>query len=177
MPIAPRPITPRVLPLISGPAKALLPFSTSFGTVSPLPLSVLAHSIAGITFLDERKRPVSTSSLTALALAPGVLKTTIPASLHLSIGILLTPAPARAIVSVFASNSISCIDAERTRIASGFAISVAQVYWLLNRQRPVSEILLSVRILYIFSSPYEFAFSNSAINSTSFSTPSTGIAL
>ena len=41
------------MPRISGPAKALFPFSTSLGTVSPLPLRVLAHSIAGITFLSR----------------------------------------------------------------------------------------------------------------------------
>ena len=46
---------------------------------------------------EASSSPPSTSSFTALALAPGVLNTTMPASLHLSTGILLTPAPARAI--------------------------------------------------------------------------------
>ena len=39
----------------------------------------------------------TTSSFTAFALAPGVLKTGIPRSLHRARGMLLTPAPARAI--------------------------------------------------------------------------------
>ena len=37
MPMAPRPITPSFFPLISGPTKALLPFSTALPTASPWP--------------------------------------------------------------------------------------------------------------------------------------------
>ncbi|MBQ7266938.1 MAG: hypothetical protein IJR11_01075, partial [Synergistaceae bacterium] len=47
--------------------------------------------------MDATSNPARTSSLTLLAFAPGVLKTTIPCSEHFSIGILLTPAPALAI--------------------------------------------------------------------------------
>ena len=123
LPIAPRPITPSVLPLISGPANADLPFSTVLPTLSPSSLIVLHQSIAFVTFLDESKRPRITSSFTAFAFAPGVLKTTMPLSAQSATGILFVPAPALAIARSDFGISISCIDAERTIIASGFSIS------------------------------------------------------
>ena len=43
--------------------------------------------------------PAITSSFTALALAPGVLNTTMPSLLYGASGTLLTPAPARAAAS------------------------------------------------------------------------------
>ena len=49
------------------------------------------------TLRDEIKSDVKTSSLTALALAPGVLKTTTPASVQAGMGMLFVPAPALAI--------------------------------------------------------------------------------
>ena len=46
-----------------------------------------------------------TSSFTALALAPGVLNTAMPASEQRSKGMLLTPEPARAMASRFWGNA------------------------------------------------------------------------
>ena len=46
------------------------------------------------TFREESISPARTNSFTAFAFAPGVLKTTIPFSVHKSIGILFTPTPA-----------------------------------------------------------------------------------
>ena len=57
----------------------------------------LSKHIPSNRLREEAINAVNTSSFTAFALAPGVLKTTIPCSVHLSTGILLTPAPARAI--------------------------------------------------------------------------------
>ena len=127
MPMAPRPTTPSVLPWISGPAKALLPFSTNFSTWSPWPFRVFTQSMAGPIFREVRNREASTSSFTALALAPGVLNTTMPFSRHLSTGMLFTPAPARAMASRFSPSSMSCMEAERTRMPSGFSISGEKV--------------------------------------------------
>ena len=49
------------------------------------------------TLREESIKAAKTSSFTALELAPGVLKTTTPLSVHKSMGMLLTPAPAREI--------------------------------------------------------------------------------
>ena len=46
-----------------------------------------------------KSMPAITNSLTALALAPGVLNTTTPSLLYSAMGTLLTPAPARAAAS------------------------------------------------------------------------------
>ena len=54
------------------------------------------------------ERDAKTASLTAFALAPGVLKTTIPAAVASSIGILLVPAPARAIALRLSGNVVPC---------------------------------------------------------------------
>ena len=54
---------------------------------------------------DESSMPHITSSLTALAFAPGVLKTTTPKSVAFSIGTLFTPAPALAIADKLLPNS------------------------------------------------------------------------
>ena len=121
-PIAPKPITPRVLPLISGPTNWLLPFSASSGISSPL-----------------------SSSFTAFAFAPGVLKTTTPFSVIAGIGILFVPAPARATALTVAGNSIECMSAERRRIASGLLISEATSYSSRgNFSNPATEILFKV---------------------------------
>ena len=88
-PIAPRPMTPSVLPRSSGPTKAFLPFSTAFSTSAPLPLSVRTHSMPPTMSRQESSMPASTISATALAFAPGVLNTQMPASEHLSTGMLL----------------------------------------------------------------------------------------
>ena len=180
--MAPRPITPRVLPLISGPAKLDLPFSTFLETSSPLPLRVSHHFEPAIILREERNSAQRTSSLTALAFAPGVLNTHIPFPVHLSTGMLLYPAPALAIESTLDGISVSCMDAERTITASGEAQSSVQKYFSAsNLPRPAADILLRVKILYIQNQPlteYQaLSASNFSINSTSFLTPSIGIAL
>ena len=66
-----------------------------------------------------------TSSLTAFAFAPGALKTGMPRLESRATGMLLVPAPARATALTLAGTSISCMSAERSRIASGWPISEA----------------------------------------------------
>ena len=61
----------------------------------------------------------STSSLTALAFAPGALNTGTPRSLIALTGMLLVPAPARAIATTLAGIVSACMSADRTSIASG----------------------------------------------------------
>ena len=68
-------------------------------------------------------RPETTSSFTALALAPGVLKTTVPIFAHLSMGMLLTPAPARAMASSVFGISTSWRLALRTMTPSASTAS------------------------------------------------------
>src|SRR5688572_19688474 len=63
--------------------------------------------------------PATTSSLTALALAPGALNTGTPIFESSFTGMLLTPAPARPTARRFFSNFMPCMSAERTRITSG----------------------------------------------------------
>ena len=63
---------------------------------------------------DDISSAAMTSSLTLLALAPGVFITTTPFWEHLSTGMLLTPAPARAMALSDSGNSISCMSALRT---------------------------------------------------------------
>ena len=73
-----------------------------------------------MTSRPASSRPASVSSHTALALAPGVLNTHTPACEQRSMGMLLTPAPARAMDSSVAGSSMSCMDALRTNTASGW---------------------------------------------------------
>ena len=100
-PMAPRPTTPRVLRYSSGPTKADLPFSTTSATSTPEAAWAFTHSAPPSTSREASSRAQITSSFTALALAPGVLNTTMPASEHLSTGMLFTPAPARAMAHSF----------------------------------------------------------------------------
>ena len=69
-------------------------------------------------FLEMPIIPQIVSSLTAFAFPPGVLNTAMPSSVHLSIGILFTPAPTLAIARQFFENDSSFKSAERTIIAS-----------------------------------------------------------
>ena len=148
-PIAPRPITPSVLPNISGPANLDLPPSTVLGA-SGVPLSEAAHAAASVIFLEARRSAQIASSLTAFEFAPGVLNTTIPCSAHFSTGILFTPAPALAIASRLSGISISCIFAERTIIAVGFSALSLTVYLALSKiSVPQVAILFRVKTLYI----------------------------
>ncbi|MDF3010802.1 MAG: hypothetical protein K0S03_1598 [Burkholderiales bacterium] len=63
--------------------------------------------------------PASTSSFTALALAPGALNTGMPRFESAGTGMLLTPAPARPTARSDGPNSYLCRSCERTRIAHG----------------------------------------------------------
>ena len=94
-PMAPRPIIPSFLPEISVPANAFFAFSATLA-ISPSSLLSFTHSIPPTISREARIIAATTSSFTPLALAPGVLNTTIPFSAHSSSGILLTPAPALA---------------------------------------------------------------------------------
>ena len=87
--MAPRPMTPSVFPWISGPTNWLLPFSTCLATLVSPGFRPLAHSMPPTMSREASSRPASTSSFTALALAPGVLNTQMPAAVHLSTGMLL----------------------------------------------------------------------------------------
>ena len=151
-PIAPRPMIPRVLPLISGPANWLLPFSTCFATdVSPS-FRVAAHAIASGILREEMSRPVSTSSFTALALAPGVLNTGIPISVHLSMGMLLVPAPARAMASRLLGRATSCRSALRTRMPCASLASLLISNWLAGSfASPTGEMAFMVLMVYIMA--------------------------
>ena len=105
-PMAPRPTTPRVLRYSSGPTKADLPFSTAAATSTPgVRACSFTHATPPLTSREASSMAHSTSSFTALALAPGVLNTTMPASEQRSTGILFTPAPARAMAQRLAGKS------------------------------------------------------------------------
>ena len=71
--------------------------------------------------------PQSTSSLTELALAPGVLNTTMPSSAQRSSGMLLTPAPARAMARSPAGKVISFMSAERTSTPAASSMESTRV--------------------------------------------------
>ena len=101
-------------------ANAFLLFSVSLVMLSSSALA-LHHSIPPTISRDAMSMPAITSSFTPLALAPGVLNTTIPFWAQESRGILLTPAPARPTASRFSGSSISCMEALRTRTASASA--------------------------------------------------------
>ena len=81
----------------------------------------MTHSILSTILRLDKNKAHKTSSFTALAFAPGVLKTTIPFSEHFSTGILLTPAPALAIAFTLFVNSYSCKDALLSKMASSFS--------------------------------------------------------
>ena len=112
-PIAPRPMTPMLFPASSCPAKAFFAFSVVFA-MSASPAFSFTQRMPPFTSRDASSMPHSTSSFTELAFAPGVLKTTMPLSVQRSIGMLLTPAPARAMARRSFGNSISFMSAERT---------------------------------------------------------------
>ena len=71
--------------------------------------------------------PVTTSSLTALAFAPGALNTGTPRALIALTGMLLVPAPARAIARTLAGICMPCMSAERSSTALGSATSLPTV--------------------------------------------------
>ena len=144
-PIAPRPMIPSFLPLISHPANCFFCFSASLSICS-LSSSCATHSMPPTISREARSIPARTSSLTPFAFAPGVLNTTIPFSAHASTGMLLTPAPARAMTLTCSGSSMSCIFALLTKTASALFRSSVCLYSSPNRPRPVWEI--GLRHLY-----------------------------
>ena len=155
-PMAPRPITPSVLPMISPPANCFLAFSADLPTFSSSALA-RTHSTPPMMSREASSMPASTSSFTALALAPGVLNTAMPASANLSSGMLFTPAPARATALHFAGMSMTCISAERTRMASASSTLSVSSYSSVSRARPSVEMLFRQWILYMERSFSYFA--------------------
>ena len=151
-PIAPRPITPSFLPLISCPANAFLAFSVALAISGSSALSA-THLLPPIKSLDAKSIAAITCSLTALALAPGVLNTTIPSSAHLSRGILLTPAPALAIARRLSLISISCILALLTSTACASSNELSVLYSSEKSFKPHAAILLRQLTLIIMHSP------------------------
>ena len=79
-PMAPRPTMPSVLPRSSPPANRAFSFSSSacMAAESVMPPSDCAYAMPGRMPRVASSMPANTSSFTALALAPGVLKTTMP---------------------------------------------------------------------------------------------------
>ena len=150
-PIAPNPMTANVFPWISVPAKFDLFASTSLATPS-CPSRPRTYSTPPMTSRLANNIPVSTISLTALALAPGVLNTTIPSSLHASTGILFTPAPALAMANSSGFLGRSCIFALRTIMASGFSMASDVSYVSSNTFRPTGEILFNSFIFILTQS-------------------------
>ena len=180
-PMAPRPMTPSVLPLISLPTNFFLPFSTVLAMAGS-PARPWHHWAASATLrLPAISIPI-TSSATALALAPGVLNTTMPCSLQRSSGMLLTPAPARAMASRLSLNVVFSRSALRTRMPSGASASTDTSKRLLGSfARPTGLMALRVLMVNILSdllyTNQAFALRNFSIKSTSLSMPSLGIAL
>ena len=109
------------------------------------------QSIPPTISLDERSIPAITSSLTPFAFAPGVLNTAIPSSVHLSTGILFTPAPALAIAIRLSEKSISCIFALLTRIPEASSILSVLAKLSSNLEIPKEAILFNVAYLCISS--------------------------
>ena len=136
-PMAPRPMIPSFLPMISHPANCFFCFSASL-SMSSWSFSLATHSIPPTISREARSIPASTSSFTPFALAPGVLNTTTPFSAQSFTGILLTPAPARAITFTLSGSSMSCIFALLTRTASHSCRSSLFLYSSSNNPRPFS---------------------------------------
>ena len=115
---------PSVRPASSQPAKAFLPSSTVRSSSGEPGSSEATKASACGRLRAASSMPASTSSLTALALAPGALNTGTPRSLIAATGMLLVPAPARPMASTLAGMSMRCMSAERTSTASASPISV-----------------------------------------------------
>ncbi len=92
---------------------------------------------------EESNIPQMTSSFTAFALAPGVFITTIPALVASAIGILLTPAPARAIQESELPNS-SLTNLWLLRIKPSGLSATSAMCRSANVAMPSSAILLKV---------------------------------
>ena len=114
---------------------------------------LVAKPIPGITPLEPRSNPHSTSSLTALAFAPGVLNTTTPFWVHSPTGTLFTPAPALATaLSGFVIDAASNLKLLNKIASAPVRSGPTSKLSLGNFSKPSSEIALKVCILCIFSS-------------------------
>mmetsp|Transcript_17052 Transcript_17052/g.42618 ORF Transcript_17052/g.42618 Transcript_17052/m.42618 type:complete len:256 (+) Transcript_17052:1032-1799(+) len=147
-PMFPRPITARVFPLISRPPNMALSFSTRSRANPCAPRSFM-WLIPSMILLLPKSMPHKTNSLTALALAPGVLKTGIPNSVMRATGILLVPAPhlAMALTEGRISSSFNLCDRNmRAWAGRPSALSLGRTSYksLVKTERPTSEILLKV---------------------------------
>ncbi len=143
-PIAPRPTTPSVLPASSLPTKRFFSASTLWCRSSPGSRPRTKAS-ASAMLRAASSMPATTSSLTALAFAPGALNTGTPRADSSATGMLLVPAPARATAFTLAAIGLLCMSAERTSTASGSATSLAVAYRAVGRRsRPLREMLLRV---------------------------------
>ena len=91
-------------------------------------VSELTYAMPGNMPRVASSMPAMTSSLTALALAPGVLNTTMPRLLYSAIGTLLTPAPARAAATSDLGISTSASFWLRSKKASGWPMSLPTSY-------------------------------------------------
>ncbi len=92
----------------STPANFFLPSSTSFSRSGAPGSRPATYPSAGMTLRAASSSAASTSSLTALALAPGALNTGTPRFDISATGMLLVPAPARPMARTLAGMAIAC---------------------------------------------------------------------
>ena len=121
-----------------------------------------------------------TSSLTALALAPGVLKTTTPSLAHSSRGMLLTPAPARAMATSSGFLSICAARQQRLRMLRVGRLHVRISHLIaLGREVPMSTVceMAFSRVDSVRHVQRILLFELSQMKSASARTPSMGMAL
>mmetsp|Transcript_7844 Transcript_7844/g.16824 ORF Transcript_7844/g.16824 Transcript_7844/m.16824 type:complete len:218 (-) Transcript_7844:327-980(-) len=162
-PICPSPITAKVFPLISRPPNMALSFSTR-SLCNPCFPSSFMWLIPSTILLLPNSSPQSTISLTALALAPGVLKTGIPSSVMRATGMLLVPAPHRAIALTdgMTSSSFNLCDRNISACAgrpAALSFGMTSYKSFVNTDSPISEILLNVCVQYLFVSLYSSTLS------------------
>src|SRR3954447_2044963 len=151
LPIFPKPITPSVCPGSSMPANCFFPSSIFFSKSEEEESCLRTKSKAGARLRAAISIPASTSSFTALAFAPGALKTGMPRLESAATGILLTPAPARPTARSEGPNSCLCRSAERTRIAQGSLDSLTTAYRSAGRRfNPTWAMLFSTSTSHFF---------------------------
>ena len=168
-------MTPSVFPANSTPAKADFPFSTCDATS---PVSEEAHMMPPAISREASASAHTVNSFTPFAFAPGVLKTTMPSSAHFSTGMLFTPAPARAMASTHGGNSVSCMAAERTIIASALSSgrSAPTSYSARSKMSVPTAAILFISFIFFITilscQFFGFSAANFFINSTSAARPS-----
>mmetsp|Transcript_598 Transcript_598/g.1638 ORF Transcript_598/g.1638 Transcript_598/m.1638 type:complete len:241 (+) Transcript_598:1428-2150(+) len=120
---------------------------------------------------DASSSEQMTSSLTAFALAPGVLNTGMPSSVMRATGMLLVPAPQRTMPRTVGFTSDSCSLCERSMMAmgeSGSLLSSPATAYLPdgNFLRPTGEMALkvsTVKALPLYSLPPSTALAGAAL--------------